>query len=100
MARFYGEVKGAAATTASRIGHEMMTAHIRGWNLGAKITISVNEKGQDELVIQVTGGSNNPESGNVIYHDSTKDDGKLLAVGSEIRIVLAPKGNINLNQND
>lgn len=100
MARFYGEVKGSAATSATRMGRDKIVGHIRGWNLGAEVTLFVNEQGQDEMVIRVTGGSNSPNGGIIIYHDSTKGDGLKTEIGSTIRIVLAPAKLIDLKTED
>lgn len=100
VARFYGEVTGSASTSATRIGVDRIYGHIRGWQLGAEVTLFVNEDGQDELVIRVTGGSKQPNEGQVVYRDSTKDDEHLLSMGGEIRIVLAPRTNIRLDENN
>ena len=59
MARFFGEVTGGRGTS-SRIGNVKsgMVAHIRGWNIGVRVECRVDEHGNDQLSVFVTGGSN------------------------------------------
>ena len=58
MARFLGSVKGSAGET-SRVGHSTtgLDAHIRGWNIGIRIRLSVNSKDQDVIHVWKTSGS-------------------------------------------
>lgn len=59
MARFYGEIKGQARTTATRRGSKSsgITAHIRGWNIGVRVEIfAVGDR--DIVHIYRTSGSN------------------------------------------
>lgn len=60
MSRFYGSIEGMARTAATRRGSEKsgLVAHIRGWNVGVKITCGVNAKGEDCIRVSRTGGSN------------------------------------------
>tara|TARA_Y100000310_G_scaffold84285_1_gene81090 strand:+ start:18106 stop:18330 length:225 start_codon:yes stop_codon:yes gene_type:complete len=61
MSRFYGEVKGAAKTIASRRGFDGgIWSHTRGWHGGVKVVASVDSLGNDMFTIYKTGGSNNP----------------------------------------
>ena len=62
MAHFYGEIQGTAKTIASRTGSAKsgIQAHIRGWNVGVKISCYVDEDGKDCITIYHTKGSNNP----------------------------------------
>jgi hypothetical protein len=63
MSRFYGEIKGAAKTIASRRGFDGgIWSHTRGWNDGIEVVGSVDSKGQDIFRIYKTGGSNNPHN--------------------------------------
>jgi hypothetical protein len=48
MARFYGEVRGSAASPASRVAHQRIDGTLSGWDIGAEITLFVNEDGQTE----------------------------------------------------
>ena len=59
MARFYGEMRGAARLTTSRIGTPKsgLSAHIRGWDIGVEVVCSVNAEGHDEINVWTTGGS-------------------------------------------
>ena len=63
MAHFYGTMKGARGAT-SRTGtkNSGMTAHIRGWGVGAEVTVHVDSMGKDVVTVYRTGGS----------HDSTR----------------------------
>lgn len=61
MAHFYGSLKGQARTEATRRGSKAwgMVAHIRGWNIGARVVLSHNpETGKDVVRVYCTGGSN------------------------------------------
>lgn len=69
MARFYGEIKGKAASKATREGDERsgMDAHIRGWNAGIKIECGVDRKtGEDVCRAFATGGSRVPTVGRLL----------------------------------
>jgi hypothetical protein len=59
MARFYGELKGARGR-ASRLGTASsgMSAHIRGWDVGVRVQLSMGPDGNDLVQIWATGGSN------------------------------------------
>ena len=61
MARFYGELRGRAATTATREGSERsgLWAHVRGWDIGVVVFCEVKD-GRDVIRIYKTGGSNDP----------------------------------------
>ena len=60
MSRFYSSIN-SKRTTHTKCGNkDGMSAHIRGWNIGVQVNLSVNEKDQDVLVIHLTKGSNNP----------------------------------------
>jgi len=59
MSRFYGEVQGNRGW-ASRGGSSDsgIRGHIRGWNIGAQVIVSVDDLGRDTVTIHITGGSN------------------------------------------
>ena len=59
MARFYGEIKGSRGM-ASRMGtkNSGFYAHIRGWNIGIRVELSVDKDGNDLISVYKTGGSN------------------------------------------
>lgn len=67
MSRFYAEIKGGRGA-ATRCGDSSsgIWGHIRGWNVGAVIKISINEFGDDEVVVIRTGGSNNSHGREIV----------------------------------
>ncbi len=67
MARFYGELRGKAATTATREGSERsgLWAHLRGWDIGVVVFCDVVD-GCDVIKVYETGGSNNPSLSKLI----------------------------------
>ncbi len=58
MSRFYGDLQGnrgeatRGGTKSSGIG-----GHIRGWRVGARVSIDSNGQDEDEVRVSVTGGS-------------------------------------------
>jgi hypothetical protein len=58
MSHFYGDMKGARGET-TRCGTKSsgMQAHIRGWDVGAKVYIQHSKNGKDTIIIYKTGGS-------------------------------------------
>ena len=61
MSRFYGSLKGNRGE-ATRCGTAKsgINSHARGWHIGARVSCFVNQDGQDEVWIRLTGGSSNP----------------------------------------
>jgi hypothetical protein len=59
MAHFYANIKGNRGE-ATRIGTPKsgLSGHIRGWDIGAKVFCRVNSKGEDEIQVYSTSGSN------------------------------------------
>ena len=60
MAHFYGEIEGQARTTATRRGSKNsgISAHVRGWEIGAGVQWFVNDEGGGSVSIRLTSGSN------------------------------------------
>lgn len=60
MARFRGTIQGCRGE-ASRLGSKGSGLDVRanGWNIGARVDLRVNDQGEDEISIEITGGSNN-----------------------------------------
>jgi hypothetical protein len=58
MAQFYATVRGSRETEVTKTGTKIsgMSAHIRGWRIGARIEIR-HIDGKDEVVVYQTGGS-------------------------------------------
>ena len=63
MARFYALIKGNRGA-ATRMGTPAsgITGHIRGWNVGVRVEMGVDEDGQDVVRVYATGGSHDPGS--------------------------------------
>lgn len=59
MAHFYGSVRGQARTMATRRGSKVggMSAHIRGWDIGARVEL-IHLGGKDVVRVYKTSGSN------------------------------------------
>ena len=74
MARFYGEMTGNRGT-ATREGTKEsgFVAHIRGWNIGVQVDISVNSEGKDEVTVWLTGGSNGAIERKLMFRETEKE---------------------------
>lgn len=59
MARYYGSIRGSGRTDATRAGTAAsgIRAHIRGWDVGARVDV-VDRDGVDVVTVSATGGSN------------------------------------------
>ncbi len=63
MARFYGSMQGNRGE-ATRMGtpNSGLSAHIRGWDIGVRVELSVDEAtGKDRVTLHQTSGSNSHE---------------------------------------
>lgn len=59
MARFYGAIQGNRGE-ATRVGHSSMYGHIRGWRVGGRVSMSIDQQtGEDVCTIELTYGSGN-----------------------------------------
>ncbi len=58
MAHFYGDLQGSRGE-ATRCGTKQsgITGHVRGWNIGARVSVH-HEDGIDYVTVYRTGGSN------------------------------------------
>jgi opacity protein-like surface antigen len=58
MSRFYANIQGNRGS-ASREGSEKsgIEGHIRGWNIGARVRVEVDDLDRDTITIYITGGS-------------------------------------------
>jgi len=64
MARFYLKAVGKGNTPKTVTGEKKtgLKAHISGWDIGVLITMTVDtSKDEDVIMVELTGGSNNPE---------------------------------------
>lgn len=73
-----------------------MWAHIRGWHIGVNVRLFVNEDGNDEISLHITGGSKNPNQMRLIFRD---EHGKEMEfeVGKEYHFVVPKDEPIILN---
>lgn len=72
MSRFYASVSNHRSTI-TKCGHkDGLSAHIRGWHLGIRIILRVNEKGQDEICIYKTTGSAGSSFNDILLKHFTK----------------------------
>lgn len=58
MSRFYADIQGNRGPT-SRGGSSSsgITGHIRGWHIGARVSVSPDDLDRDTVTIYITGGS-------------------------------------------
>ena len=75
MSRFYGSVTGSAKNDATRQGHDRISGHVRGWNVGVKVVGHVNESDQDVFYVYATGGSNGETPDKLIVVVAKNDNG-------------------------
>ena len=75
MSHFYGSMQGARKEqTCCGTKQSSMSAHIRGWDLGAKVLLWHDEESnKDHLRISITGGGHNSDSIKTVY-EGTSDD--------------------------
>jgi len=48
MATFYASIRGNRGA-ATRLGHKSIEEHIRGWYIGCKVEIDIDEAGRDRV---------------------------------------------------
>lgn len=60
MSRFYGTIQGSARTIGGRRGTPAsgIDAHVRGWDIGARVRCFVGPDGNDRVSVTITRGSN------------------------------------------
>ena len=59
MARFYASISGRGKElTREGTAASGVEGHLRGWNVGAKVYLSVDSQDQDVVTVYLTGGSN------------------------------------------
>jgi len=63
MSRFYASIQGnRGMATRQGTPKSGMEGHVRGWNIGARVTCYVGDDGKDRVRVTLTGGSSNPFS--------------------------------------
>lgn len=101
MSRFYGTLSGRSRTPATRCGDSRgMYAHVRGWDLGASISLSVvgavltmsgrvKDPGTDLLSLCLTSGSNDGRVLLDLGQWQRATDGTLLPACSRANLILS-----------
>lgn len=60
MSRFYGSLQGnRGAATRQGTTKSGIHGHIRGWSIGAEVSVFPNQLDQDVVNVVITGGSRN-----------------------------------------
>ena len=79
MSHFYANIKGnRGEATRQGTKNSGLYGHVRGWNLGALVSVDYNkETEQDEITISLTGGSGGDISGHKLGVWVRKDSGFL-----------------------
>lgn len=77
MSRFYGSMKGGRGQV-TRCGTKGsgIQSHVRGWNIGVKITCYANVSDEDEVAIYLTSGSNDSKASKLLGIFKKEDLGK------------------------
>lgn len=79
--KFAGTVTGFNhSTESSRYDSSGISAHVRGWDDGIKITAYANSKGEEVFEIHTTGGSNDSDCRT---HIATVVNGRVVRRGDE-----------------
>lgn len=62
MSRFYGSLVGSRGdATRQGTAKSGIRSHTRGWQVGARVNCFVGDNGNDQVAINITGGSSNPQ---------------------------------------
>lgn len=74
MARFYAQIHGSRGeATRLDTASSGLQGHIRGWDIGAKVIIHVNAKGEDCVEVYLTSGSNGHHASKPLGRFTAKD---------------------------
>jgi hypothetical protein len=67
MAQYYADIQGNRGQ-ATRMGTKSsgMEGHIRGWDIGARVSMYHNARGEDAVCITLTSGSNGAKPGRTL----------------------------------
>lgn len=67
MGRIYGSITTDTGTTeVTRRGNKHMYAHIRGWNIGVAVEVTLDSDGTPVLSLYQTAGSTDPNNRTLI----------------------------------
>lgn len=72
--RFYGTMNnGGKAATKGGTAKTGLSGHLRGWNIGAEVSLSVDKDNNDQIEINITRGSENPTTAKRLGTFTLKD---------------------------
>jgi hypothetical protein len=74
MARFYAGIKGGRGE-ATRAGTSSsgIQGHIRGWRIGGRVRMWINDNGEDVVYIELTSGSSHTGPPKILFQGTRKD---------------------------
>lgn len=96
MARFLGKIITFGGKSASRLDQSKIVAVVTGWDIGVEASVFINQDGEDEVVVRLTGGSNNPNQSHVVFQEGKSKEQKLVTTETEFRFRV-PKTKIILD---
>ena len=78
MSRFYGDLQGSRGE-ATRGGSKAsgIDGHLRGWQIGARVSVYANHNGKDTVAISLTSGSNGVAKHITLGQWQIGDDGEI-----------------------
>jgi hypothetical protein len=79
MARFYANIQGNRGE-ATRMGTPTsgIQGHIRGWSIGGRVQLWVNDNGEDIISIELTSGSNYSGPAKILFQGTRADYEKFI----------------------
>lgn len=66
MSNLYGILENDRGSRVTRRGHKRLEARLQGWNFGVYTVINQLANGQQEVLVYKTGGSNDPDTKELI----------------------------------
>ena len=74
MSRFYGSFNSDCTKTSTKRGHEYVSAHVRGWDIGLDVIVcNCPFCGADQIAVYKTCGSNCPSLRTLVYEECAAD---------------------------
>jgi hypothetical protein len=73
-----------------------IAAHVRGWKIGVEVLVHENENGEEEVIVAITGGSDNPTSRQQIHVSAVTKKIKMFDIEPEFQILIPEHSDISL----
>lgn len=74
MAHFYANIQGnRGEVTRMGTAKSGISGHIRGWNVGVRVYMGVDDEGNDVATVFLTGGSNGRCAPKILGNFTSKD---------------------------